>query len=117
MGPDLTSVGRRFSQKEILQSILYPSHVIPSQYPARKVLTTDGKVYIGIAAPGAANELVILQSNGQKVVVQEDEIEENLVSKQSAMPGDLLDSLTLQEIADLLEHLGTTPAAAVTNRP
>ena len=117
MGPDLTSVGRRFSQKEILQSILYPSHVISSQYRARKVLTTDGKVYIGIAAPGAANELVILQSNGQKVVVQEDEIEENLVSKQSAMPGDLLDSLTLQEIADLLEHLGTTPAAAVTNRP
>ena len=70
MGPDLTSVGRRFSRKEILQSIMYPSHVISSQYRARKVLTTDGKTYIGIAAPGAADELVVLQSNGEKVVIQ-----------------------------------------------
>ena len=56
MGPDLTDLTKRFTRKEILQSILYPSHVIPSQYVAKTLLLADGRVLTGIVAPGASGE-------------------------------------------------------------
>src|SRR5690606_36165189 len=39
IGPDLTSLSRRFLVKEILDSILYPSQVISDQYRAHVVVT------------------------------------------------------------------------------
>ena len=30
-GPDLTAVGRRFQRREVLQSIVYPSHDVSDQ--------------------------------------------------------------------------------------
>jgi hypothetical protein len=36
LGPDLTSISKRFSKKEVLQSILFPSHVISDQHVAKK---------------------------------------------------------------------------------
>ena len=42
MGPDLTALAKRFTRKEILQSILYPSHTISSQYVSQNVLLVDG---------------------------------------------------------------------------
>ena len=54
MGPDLTSVTKRFTRKEILQSILYPSHTISSQYVSQNLLLVDGRQILGIVAPGGA---------------------------------------------------------------
>ena len=38
-------------------------------------------------------------------------------SKQSAMPAQLLDKLTLEEITDLFAYLGVLPKTAVARRP
>jgi putative heme-binding domain-containing protein len=117
-GPDLTSVASRFSRKELLESIVFPSHVISSQYASKLVRTTDGRAITGLATPGAAGETVVMQASGEKVVLKEDEIEDTRPSKLSAMPAGLLDSLSLEEIGDLFAYLQrTSPSTAITRRP
>ena len=116
LGPDLTTVSQRFQKKEILESILYPSQVISDQYAAQTIVTKDGRTITGMVAPTGNGGLLVLQSNGEKAVVTPDNIEERSRSKQSAMPEGLLNSLTLEEIADLFSYLTQSPTD-LTSRP
>jgi putative heme-binding domain-containing protein len=117
VGPDLSSVARRFTKRELLESIVYPSHVISSQYQSKVVQTKDGRMLTGMVAAGAAGEVVVLQSDGQQVSVQESEIEATKPSKTSAMPSGLLDPLTLEEVADLMAFLEGVSETELTRKP
>ncbi len=116
MGPDLTSIASRFTKREILESVLFPSHVIPSQYASKTLILKDGRTVAGLVAPGAAGEVLVLQSNGQKVAVRESAVDETQPSKISSMPAGLLDELTPEEIADLFAYLAERPTTGVTRR-
>jgi putative heme-binding domain-containing protein len=117
LGPDLTTLSKRFMRKEILESILFPSHVVSDQYASKTVVTTDGKTYTGIVAAGAGGEIVILQSDGRKVAVLEDQVDEVVASNVSAMPDGLLNTLSLDEISDLFTYLGVLSPGQVANKP
>ncbi len=116
VGPDLTSVSRRFQKKEILESILFPSQVISDQYISKSVLLKDGRSFWGIVAPQPDGSLTVLQSNAEKVTVTKNQIEEIRPLKKSAMPEGLMNTLTLEEIADLFSFLGQSPDAKITSR-
>ena len=90
IGPDLTTVSRRFQKKEILESILFPSQVISDQYASKTVITTDGRSINGLVAPQPDGSIIVLQSNGQKAAIAKSEIDQLLPSKISAMPEGLL---------------------------
>ena len=105
VGPDLSTVSQRFQRKEILESILYPSQIISDQYASKTVVTNGGMTYTGLVAPAGDHAVVVLQSNGEKVNIDNDDISETAPSKKSAMPDDLLKSLSLDEIADLFAYL------------
>ncbi len=107
-GPDLTSVVKRFTRREFLESTLFPSHVISDQYASKKVLTTSGQVHTGILVK-TPKGVAIRKNESTEVVVSSDEIEEILPSKTSAMPSGLLDKLTPAEIRDLLCFIGYLP--------
>lgn len=109
MGPDLTTLSRRFTRKEILESVIYPSHIISSQYASKTVRLTDGRTLSGIVAAGAEGETVVLQSTGEKTTIQTADIEETKPSNVSSMPAGLLDTLTHEEIGDLFAYLQGTP--------
>jgi putative heme-binding domain-containing protein len=111
VGPDLTTVSQRFQRKEILESLMFPSQVISDQYASKTIVTAEGHTYTGMVAPFGSDSVVVLQSNGEKVTVPNDEISETTVSKKSAMPEGLLNELSLEEIADLFAYLGTSPKA------
>lgn len=117
MGPDLTSLTKRFSRKEILQSILYPSHVISSQYASQNLLLLDGRQILGIVAPGGMGEKLVLTSEGEKIPIAEADIDEITPSKTSSMPEGLLKDLTKDEIADLFAYVSTDPAASMAKKP
>ena len=119
VGPDLTSVRRRFQRKEIVESIIYPSQVISDQYRMVQVETKEGQVYVGMPIPGVkkSDRLVLLLSDTTRLEIPKSRIEEETTSKISVMPTGLLDPLSLQEVADLLAFLETSkfnaPVAAV----
>jgi putative heme-binding domain-containing protein len=117
MGPDLTTLSSRFTKREILESIYYPSLHISSQYAAKTILTTDGKTFSGIVAPGAGGETVVLTDKAERIAFPAATIEEIKPSKVSAMPSGLLEPLTPEEIADLIAYLQRQSKTGIARRP
>ncbi len=107
-GPDLTSINRRFTRNETLESILFPSHVISDQYATKKLITKTGEVYTGIVVK-TAKGIAIRVNENKEFVIADEEIDEMAPSKSSAMPAGLLDELTPTEIRDLMCYLGYVP--------
>ncbi len=117
IGPDLTNVSKRFQKKEILESILFPSQVISDQFASQTVITKGGKAYVGMVSPRGDGTLVILQANGEKALIPEDQVAETTRNKVSSMPEGLLNPLSIEEIADLFAYLASPPRLEVTRRP
>jgi putative heme-binding domain-containing protein len=116
IGPTLSGIARRFSKREILESILYPAHVVSDQYASKKVLTLDGRSLIGMVSQRDDRSIEIRDANNHVTVVQESEIDQILPSNSSIMPGGLLDNLRLQEISDMMAYLGVIPPLEVAAR-
>jgi putative heme-binding domain-containing protein len=111
MGPDLSTVSRRFAKKEILEAILFPSHVVSDQYASKQLLLTDGRSLSGMVAE-QGDRVVVLTSAGERIEIGKDEIDEMKPSKFSSMPEGLLNDLTAEQIADLFAYLTQPPAVA-----
>jgi putative heme-binding domain-containing protein len=108
LGPDLSTLSRRFSQRETMRSILHPSEIIPDQFASKKVLTTDGRQLLGLLSK-SGNDYILLQTDGKKLTLASDEVEEILPAETSTMPEGLLNELSLDEIRDLMAYLYSQP--------
>jgi putative membrane-bound dehydrogenase-like protein len=109
VGPDLTSLRRRFQRKEILEAIVFPSQVVSDQYRTVTVVTVDGLVQTGmLAAQEDADKLVLWLNNGERAEIAKEDVEEQKPSAVSLMPPALLNDLSLEEIADLFAYLETS---------
>ena len=108
IGPDLTTVSKRFKRVDILESIVYPSKVISDQYRSSLIITKSGQRLDGLAAP-QADVVTVLLSDGSKVTLKKADIEQQFASLVSVMPERLLDTLSKDEIADLFAFLESEP--------
>jgi putative heme-binding domain-containing protein len=109
LGPDLSTVSSRFRPVEILESIVEPSKVISDRYKPVSVATSDGKVYNGMPVVNDGPNLVLLLSDGTKVTIPKNEIDGRRESSVSVMPAGLINSLSFQEIADMLALFDSAP--------
>ena len=105
VGPDLTTLAQRFSTREAIEATIDPSKVIPARYASKKILTVDGLQFNGMAVEQADGSYFVLQSDGKRVRIAADDIEEINPSETSAMPEGLLDSLTPSEINNLFAYM------------
>jgi putative heme-binding domain-containing protein len=112
LGPDLSTVNSRFQPADILESIVLPSKVISDQYKPITVAIEDGRVLSGMPIVADGPNLVLLISDGSKITIPKDEIEEQKPSPISVMPEGLLDPLSYQEIADLIALFESVPRVA-----
>ncbi len=108
LGPDLSTVARRFQQQELLESIVYPSHNISDQY-ASKVVTSNGRSHVGVVIARSEAGITLLLSDGDKVDFAHADIDNLEVSRLSVMPTGLLNKLSLSEVADLFAFLEDHP--------
>ncbi len=111
VGPDLASVGRRFDARALLESIVEPSKVVAEPYRNVVVETKDGDRYVGRVAPGGDYRspklrLVLnpLEPDAITEVIKK-EITSHKAVPISPMPTGLLDTLTRDEVLDLLSYL------------
>ena len=115
IGPDLTAVRRRFNRHDLLKSILQPSQVIAENYRSVKILTQDGRSFVGQVLMGKDYRSPTLQlaTNPAKpsvtLEIDKNEIVQSKESMVSWMPKGLLDSYTAKEIVDLLVYLESSP--------
>jgi putative heme-binding domain-containing protein len=108
LGPDLTTLSKRFKRADVLESIYYPSKVISDQYRSTTFLTFKGQRIEGLAAV-QGDTITVLQSDGTKVTLRKKDIDQQYASLVSVMPEKLLDALSKTEIADLFAFLESEP--------
>jgi putative heme-binding domain-containing protein len=109
-GPDLSSVARRFSARDILTSIIEPSKAIDEKYAGEVLELTSGRVVTGRIAPGdyRSPDLEVIPNllEPEKAVkVPKIEIARRTPSPLSPMPTGLIDVLSEEEILDLVAFL------------
>jgi putative heme-binding domain-containing protein len=108
VGPDLSTVGRRYRRADILASLLTPSKVISDQYRTTVIETADGVIYTGLVST-QGDTVSVLRGDGTKVTLKKEQIKQQFASLVSVMPERLLDPLTKPEIADLFAFLESSP--------
>lgn len=117
-GPDLTSLASRFSRRETVEAILNPDATVPEQYRATSILTDDGTTYLGLVINNGDGTITLTAGDGEKIRIPADSIEEQKLTTKSSMPANLIDSLSLEEINDLVAYLhGTRSAGSSAARP
>ena len=111
VGPDLTSAGRRFGAKDLLEAIVEPSKAISDQYEAQKFLMEDERLIVGRVVNIYGSQYAVqpdMADPSTIIRIKVNEIEESAPSKVSPMPTGLLDTLTKEEILDLLAYMRST---------
>jgi putative heme-binding domain-containing protein len=105
VGPDLTRIGRIRSERDLLESILFPSASFVRSYEPVVATTKSGKIYNGLVRRDTPEELVLALSGTEEVRLPRDTIEAVQPSKVSVMPAGLDKQLSKQELADLVTFL------------
>jgi putative membrane-bound dehydrogenase-like protein len=105
LGPDLTHVGRIRAERDLLESIVFPSASLVRSYEPMQVTTKKGKVYNGLVRKETPDEVVLATGPTEEVRVARQDIDEMQPSKVSIMPAGLDQQLTRQELADLVTFL------------
>jgi putative heme-binding domain-containing protein len=112
IGPDLTRIGESRTQRDLLESILYPSLSFVRGYEPMLVITVDGRVVNGTVRDETASEYVLATGPAEEIRVRRDEVEQMDPGTVSIMPAGLDEQLTLEQLADLVAFLKNTNAAA-----
>lgn len=107
IGPDLSAVGKRFDGRVLLESILEPAKVIDPKYLYSAYQLQDGRVVTGRPV-AVSRETIKVETDplsANVVTIQRDAIVASKISDVSPMPQGLLNTLTREEILDLIAYL------------
>ena len=104
-GPELTHVGKTRTERDILESILYPSLSFVRSYEPMLITTQDGKIINGVIKDETSKEYVVATGPDQVIHLPHDDVEQLQPSTVSIMPAGLDKQLTPQELADLVAFL------------
>jgi putative membrane-bound dehydrogenase-like protein len=104
-GPDLTRIAQIRNERDLLESILFPSASLVRSYEPILVLTTDGRQLNGVIKNETSDEIVLVTGPNKEERIARSEIEATKPSTVSVMPAGLDKQLSEQELADLIAFL------------
>lgn len=105
LGPDLTSIGKTRTERDLLESIVYPSASFVRSYEPFALKTKSGERFNGILKKDGREEVVIALDAKTEKRIARDEIETLEPGTVSIMPDGFETLLTAQELADLIAFL------------
>jgi putative heme-binding domain-containing protein len=105
VGPDLTRIGQVRNERDLLESIVFPSASFVRSFEPVTIATREGRVVNGLVRAETADEVILTTGANEEARVARDEIEEMRPGTVSVMPAGLDQQLTPQELADLVAFL------------
>ncbi len=108
VGPDLTSIGQVRTERDLLESVVYPSASFVRSYEPIIVTTKSDEQYSGVLRKDAADEVILATGPNAEVRLARSDIAEMRPGTVSVMPTGLDEQLSRQELADLLAFLKAT---------
>jgi putative heme-binding domain-containing protein len=107
VGPDLTEIGSKLSREAMLVSILDPSAGISHNYENYAALTSSGQVINGLLVSKTDDQVVLKDAQGIERTIPGDELEQFKKLEMSLMPENIHETLTADELVNLMEYLMT----------
>jgi putative heme-binding domain-containing protein len=108
LGPDLTRIGQVRTERDLLESIIYPSVGFVRSYEPIIVSTKSGDEISGVLRKDAADEVVVGTGANAETHVARADVVEMRPGTVSVMPGGLDEQLSRQELSDLVAFLKST---------
>jgi putative heme-binding domain-containing protein len=110
VGPDLGKMEAKKDLAHIVRSLTEPSKEIDKKYQAWIVVTDEGKQFVGMAVGEDDKTFTLMPNplgieNCEPIVILKSEIDIRQASPISLMPEKLLNTMTIEEIRDLLAYL------------
>ena len=104
LGPDLTGSNRE-NLDYLLSNILDPNGDIQDDYKMEIITTRDGRTYTGNIASENDRQVVLRVVGQDQVVISSSNIQSRETAPRSMMPESLLQTMTDQEVIDLVGYL------------
>ncbi|HTO04815.1 MAG TPA: HEAT repeat domain-containing protein, partial [Opitutus sp.] len=108
LGPDLTTIGKIRTARDLLESIVYPSASFVRSYEPYTVTTKNGQVLGGLLRKDSPEEIVLAAGPGSETRIPRPDVAEMAPGTVSIMPQGLDSLMTQQELADLVAFLKAT---------
>jgi putative heme-binding domain-containing protein len=105
IGPDLTKIGAIRNERDLLESILFPSNTLARDYEAHIIETSDGQQTLGVIKSHTAEGLLVTDIAGQEKNIPHQQITGHTTLTTSLMPMGLDQTLPEQELLDLVAYL------------
>lgn len=105
IGPDLTTIGKKYERAALLETILQPSKAIAPEYVPYLIETGAGQIHLGFVAQRDDREVVLKDAENRITRIPVDQIESIEAQTKSLMPELVLQEVTAQDAADLLAYL------------
>ena len=105
VGPDLSGINNK-TKEELLTSILNPSYAIEPRFVNYVVTTTDGRMFDGVIANETPGAITLRggSEQGDETILRKN-IAEIRASSVSLMPEDLEQTMSRQDLADVIAYL------------
>jgi len=107
VGPELTRIGEVRSERDLLESIVFPSLSFVRSFEPSRVTLKGGEELNGIVRRETPEDITLVTGPGAEQRIRREEIAELSPGSISVMPGGLDEQLTRQELADLLIFVKT----------
>lgn len=108
VGPDLTTIGQVRTERDLLESIVYPSASFVRSFEPYIVKTRSDDEYSGVLRKDAPDEVVLVTGPTAEVHIARADILDLRPGTVSLMPAGLEQQLSRQELSDLVAFLKAT---------
>lgn len=105
LGPALTEIGDKLGKDALFEAILDPSAGIAFGYEAWQLELKNGDEAFGIIVSETAEEITIKDTKAIPTRIKKSEIAKRQQMKTSIMPAGLQQTMSTQELVDLVEYL------------
>jgi putative membrane-bound dehydrogenase-like protein len=105
IGPDLSHIGAIRTERDLLESILFPSNTLARDYEAHVIETSDGQQTLGVIKSHTAEGLLVVDIAGQEKNIPHQTIAGDTTLPTSLMPQGLDQTLPEAELLDLVAWL------------
>lgn len=105
VGPNLSEIGDKLAKEAMYVAILDPSAGISHNYESYIALTDDGQVISGLLISQTGDEVVLRDSEGLDHRFNKKELEQFKKSEKSLMPESLVETMTVDDLVNLVEYL------------
>ena len=111
VGPNLSGIGAKLSRQALYESILAPSAAISHNYETYTAVLDDGRSVTGLLVSQTPEQVVLRPADGVEATLAAKQVDQLVRQPISLMPADLANTLSAQELADVVAWLETLRAA------